>query len=133
MAQALSVNDLMTASYGTSTQGTALNVARLWGSSAGTVVIPTSDTVSSGTTANTFVGYVRGITIVTPSMTATGTATLKLIDSKGGTAISQAQNEGVTAYYGTTSPMTTDMSWVCTANGTQSSAATISFLVHYEK
>jgi hypothetical protein len=129
----LALNDLQLASYGTSSQGTVQNVARLWGSSAGTVIIPTSDTVTSGTTANTFTGYIRGITIVTPSMTATGTATLKLIDSKGGTSISIAQNEQVTAFTGTTSPMTTDMSWVCTANGTQAAAATVSFLVHYEK
>lgn len=129
----LSLNDLQYSSYGTSAQGTAQNVSKLWGSSAGTVIIPTSDSVTSGTTANTFVGYIRGVTIVTPSMTATGTATLELKDSKGGTLITKAQAEGVTSYYGTTQPMTTDMSWICTANGTQAAAATVAFLVHYEK
>jgi hypothetical protein len=129
----LSLNDLLINSLGTSSQGTALNVQKLWGSSTGTVVLPTSDTVTAATVSNTLVGYVRGITIVTPAMTGTGTTTLQLVDSKGGTMISQAQDESVTAYYGTTAPMSTDMSWIASANGTQAALGTVSFLVHYEK
>ena len=129
----ISFNDLIVGVGGTSSAGTALNVQKLWATSYGTVIIPTSDTVVSGTTTNTFTGYTRGVTIVTPALESTGTATLKLIDGKGGTLISQAQDESVVAYYGTIAPMTTDMKWVCTANGTQSAAGTISFAVHYEK
>lgn len=133
MAQALSVNDLMTASYGTSSQGTALNVARLWGSSLGTIVMPTSDTVTSGTIDNTFTGYIRGISIVTPAMTGTGTATLKLQDPLGVAVVSIARDESTSGFVGTTAPMTTDMDWVITANGTQAALGTVTFMVHYEK
>lgn len=88
---------------------------------------------SAGTIANTFSGISRGITIVTPALEGTGTATVYLLDSLGGTMISQAQDEGGTAYYGTIVPMTTSMNWIAMANGTQSVAATVNIAVHYEK
>lgn len=100
----------------------------------GTIVIPTSDTVQSGTLANTWEGLVRSVTVVTPALEGTGTATVTLVDSLGGNLISQAQNEGGTVNYGTLVPMTdTGMEWVVTANGTQSADATVTIAVHYEK
>lgn len=117
---------------GTIAAGT-VNVVGKYTSSLGTVTIPTSDTVQSGTTSNTFAGMSKGITLVTPELEGTGTATIQLKDSSGGTLISQAQDESVTAHYGTEVPMTSTMEWVVTANGTQSTDRTITFEVQYEQ
>jgi hypothetical protein len=125
--------DVLKAGTITKLEGGTVSVNKLWASSLGTIVIPTSDTVQSGTLNNTFEGYLRGFSMVTPAMTGTGTATLTLTDSLGGTMISQAQNESVTAYYGTIAPMTTGMKWIVTANGTQDANATVTIAVHYEK
>jgi hypothetical protein len=100
----------------------------------GTVVIPTSDTVTSGTLAASFSGLLRNVTLVTPAMTGTGTATMTLVDSLGGTPVALAgQDESVTTNYGTIQPIGTAMEWVVTANGTQDAAATVTFAAHYEQ
>ncbi len=117
----------------TGTGTVAIRFASLATSFLGTTVIPTSDTVTSGTTAVTIGGLVRGLTLITPAMTGTGTATFKLLDASDGTLISQAQAESVTAYYGTASPINDSMSFVLTANGTQSSAATTVYRIHYDR
>jgi hypothetical protein len=88
---------------------------------------------SAGTIANTYSGVSRGITIVTPALDDSGTATLYLLDSLGGTMISQAQNESGTTYYGTVVPMTTSMNWISMYNATQSATTQLTFAVHYEK
>lgn len=89
---------------------------------------------SAGTLASAIDGLIRNVTLVTPAMTGTGTATMTLVDSKGGTPVAlAAQDESVTTNYGTIQPIGTAMSWVVTANGTQSAIATVSFAAHYEK
>jgi len=128
-----SLNDLKYSSYGTSTSGTAVKTMGAYDYYYGTIVMPTSDTVTSATIDAAIAGYINGLTIVTPAMTGTGTATLKLVDGKGGTLVSQAQAESVTSYYGTTSPINTSMDWIITSNGTQSALGTVSFAVHYQR
>lgn len=109
-----------------------INTVGKWSSYTGTVVIPTSDTVQSGTLASSLNGLIHAVSMVTPAMESTGTATLTLVDQLGANIISQAQNESVTAAYGTVMPVTSSMNWVVTANGTQSADATVTFAVHYE-
>lgn len=100
----------------------------------GTVVIATSDTTTSGTLASAIDGMIRNITLVTPALTGTGTATMTLVDSLGGTLVAlAAQDESVITNYGTIQPVGTAMEWVVTANGTQSANATVTFAVHYEQ
>lgn len=127
-----SLNDLKYSSYGTSSAGTALKTMGMYSYYYGTIVMPTSDTVTSATIDAAIAGYIQGITIVTPAMTGTGTATLQLVDGKGGTLVSQAQAESVTAYYGTARPINTSMDWIITSNGTQAALGTVSFAVHYQ-
>jgi hypothetical protein len=130
----LSLNDRKYMSYGTINAGTtAVYVISSGEFSTGLGTIASSVAGSAGTLANTFSGVSKGITIITPALTSTGTATLTLTDSLGGTMISQAQNEAGTTYYGTIVPMTTDMTWVSTYNGTQAATTALVFAVHYEK
>lgn len=100
----------------------------------GTVTIVTSDSVTSGTLASVIDGMIQNVTLVTPAMEGTGTATMTLVDSIGGTPIAlAAQDESVTTNYGTIQPIGTAMEWVVTADGTQSANVDITFAVHYEK
>ncbi len=101
--------------------------------SLGTITIPTSDTVTTGTVTPGLSGVMRFITITTPDLTATGTATIRLIDSAGGTLFSQAQNESVVAAYGSIVPLTSTMILTATANGTQASAMAIVYNIYYDK
>lgn len=128
-----SLNDLEYASYGTSTAGTALKTMGVYDYYYGTIVMPTSDTVTSATIDAAIAGYIQGVTVVTPAMTGTGTATLKLVDGKGGTLVAIAQAESVTAYTGTAQPINTSMDWIITSNGTQAALGTVSFAVHYQR
>lgn len=100
----------------------------------GSIIVTTP--ASAGTLASPINGLTKRITVVTPDLsgTATGTATLKLIDGSGGTIIAlAAQPESGTVSYGTQEPITTDMSWIATCEGTQSATGTILLRVHYEK
>jgi len=100
----------------------------------GTIVIPTSDTVVVGTLASTIDGLIRNVTVQTPALEGTGTATVELVDSLGGTVVGlAAQDESVITNYGTTQPISTSMEWTATANGTQSAAANIIFVAHYQQ
>lgn len=86
-----------------------------------------------GTLASTMSGLTRRITMVTPAMTGTGTATLHIIDSKGGTILTlAAQDESVITNYGTVEPLSKDMSFLVTASETQSADAAIILDVHLE-
>lgn len=101
--------------------------------SQGTIVIPTSDTVTAATVSPSLAGLMRYITIVTPNMEGTGTATIRIVDAAGGTLFSQGQNESVTAAYGSLVPLTTTMKLTATADGTQSAAATITYNIYYDR
>lgn len=101
-------------------------------SSKGTVTITTP--ASAGTLASTLNGLMRYVTQVSPNLEGTGTVTTCLVDSAGGTvAALAAQNESVITTYGTTVPITTDMSWVATADGTQSASVDVVLDIHYER
>lgn len=97
----------------------------------GSVIIVTPK--DAGTLTSTVNGLARYITIVTPAMTGTGTATLRLVDAQGGTYFSQAQDESVTATYGSVFPFYTTSKFICTASGTQAATGTITFQVSYER
>ena len=100
----------------------------------GTVTIVTDDTNKAGTLTSTVAGLIRNITQVTPDMEGTGTATTMLVDSVGGTiATLAAQVEGLITNYGTIVPLSTDMSWITTADGTQSVARDVILNIHYEQ
>ena len=100
----------------------------------GTIVIPTDDSVVVGTLASDIDGLVRNITVSTPAMEGTGTATVILTDVLGGTVIAlAAQDESVIANYGTVQPIGTAMEWTATANGTQSATRDVIIAVHYEQ
>ena len=99
----------------------------------GTIVVGSGK--SAGTLTSVLSGIVRNITQVTPNLTDTGTATTVLVDASGGTVIGlAAQNESVTTNYGTIQPISTDMNWITSTNGTgQASAMNVVLTVHYEK
>ena len=90
---------------------------------------------TAGTLANTIVGLLRYITIVCPDLTGTGTSTLKLKDSSGGTLfISAALADTAVTNTGSIVPMTTDMSWIYEiTSGTQAAVGSVVFNAHYER
>lgn len=99
----------------------------------GTISIPLSETVTSGTLTSGFNGLMRHITITTPAMEVTGTATVNILDAAGGTLYTQAQDEGLTTTYGSIVPVLTTMKFVAVANGTQSAARSIVVRAYYER
>lgn len=105
-----------------------------WTAYTGTIEIPASDTVQSGTQAVTVDGEIHAVTLVTPDMEDTDQTNLRLIDALGGTLVDTgAQAESAITSYGTIMPMNTTMEWVAYAAGTQSVAKNIIFSVHYKK
>ena|SRR3990167_786757 len=99
----------------------------------GNIIIAANKVV--GTTTSTINGVTKWITITTPDLsgTSTGTATVRITDSLGGTLFEKAQAQSVTAAYGSAVPITTTMKLTATAEGTQAAAGTISLAVHYER
>lgn len=128
-----------TINAGTINSGT-INVLQLgtvvgnWTNYQGTIQIPTSDSVTTGTAASTISGLIYGVTLKTPDMEDTDSTKIQLIDALGGTLLdSGTQAESTNIFYGTTRPVNTSMNWVVTAQGTQSANRDIIFAVHYEK
>jgi hypothetical protein len=111
----------------------SVNIVSTSSSQLGSIIIPTSDTVTAGTITPGLTGVMRFITLTTPAMTGTGTATVRIVDAAGGTLFSQAQNESVVSAYGSIVPLTSTMIMNATANGTQSSAATVVYSLYYDK
>lgn len=125
--------DLLKAGTVTSVEGGTIETNPLYTSYLGTITIATSDTTQDGTLAVAENGLVRRVTVTTPDMEGTGTATVKMVDASGGTVIGlAAQDESTVTSYGTVEPMTSSMEWVATADGTQSTDADIVIEVHYE-
>ena len=89
----------------------------------GTIAIALSG--SAGTLTCPISGLMRYVTITTPALTGTGTATMRIIDPAGGTLFQQAQDESVVTTYGSIVPLLTTMNITVTANGTQDAAATV--------
>lgn len=100
----------------------------------GTITIPTSDTVVAGTVKRYYEGIKFGNVVVkAPALEGTGTVTLTMVDSLLGTVCSVAADESTTklgtpnfVYY------TGTLSFIATANGTQSAAADIQYNHYYE-
>jgi len=97
----------------------------------GTIEIATPE--SAGTVTAPFNGKLFHLTLVTPDMEGSGTATLDIVDTAGGTVFSQAQDESLTACYGSIVPVTTDMEFRAVADGTQSASVDVIYEAHYEK
>jgi len=112
--------------------GTIAGFPTLIASYKGTIQIPTSDTVTTGTAANTLNGMGRGVTILPDNMEDTDSTKIELINSTGGAVFaSGTKAESVASYVGSEFPMDTSMNWVVTAEGTQSGNRDIVYEVHY--
>jgi len=128
-----SLNDSMTNFYqGVGTAGTVYSqpvnsVAHYVGS----VIIVTP--AAAGTLTSAINGLTRYVTIVNPALTGTGTSTMTVVDTAGGTYFSQAGDESTTTTYGSVFPIFTTSKIVCTANGTQAATGTVVFTMSYER
>lgn len=98
----------------------------------GTIVIPTSDTVSAGTVTEIIEGQFGNVVLKNPALEGTGTATLRLIDPLLGTICEIVSDESTTKlgtpsfnYYKGTLTLT------ATANGTQSADRAIQYNIYY--
>lgn len=99
----------------------------------GTITIPTSDTVTAGTISRYYEGIEFGnVVLKNPALEGTGTVTLTVVDSLLGTICSVVTDESTTKlgtpdfkYY------TGTLSFIATANGTQSVARSIQFNNYY--
>lgn len=99
----------------------------------GTITIPTSDTVASGTMTSTVNGWARFVTLVTPDMQDTDSTNLVVVDPLGGTVFATGtQAESSFLNFGSVFPLTTSMSIRAIAEGTQAAAKAIKFSMHYE-
>jgi hypothetical protein len=98
-----------------------------------TITIPTSDTVVAGTVKRYYEGIEFGnVVLKNPALEGTGTATLTMVDSLLGTICSVAADESTTKlgtpnfkYY------TGTLSFIATADGTQSADAVIEVNNYY--
>ena len=102
---------------------------------AGTITIPTSDTVVVGTTAVVVSGLLTSLIVKVPALEGTGTATILGTDSIGGTiytstAIDESALAGVHPW-GTPSYFDGTLYLTATANGTQSAARSVTFNLYY--
>jgi hypothetical protein len=129
----LALNDLWLNSFGTSAQGTALNVQGKYATYTGSVAIGTGDPASTTSQTCTINGVIYGISMGLGTMTGTGTAYLGLVDSLGGSIAIGTQAESGTSYFGTIVPITTAMHWEVSTAGTQQGTQALYFRVHYQK
>jgi len=101
----------------------------------GTITIPTSDTVTAGTTSIYLNGILSPIVVSVPALEGTGTATVLGVDNLGGTIFSStAINESAKAVvppFGTPSYFDGTLTLTATASGTQSAARIITFNLYY--
>ena len=128
----ISWQDALTAGF-TNAGNLKVDVQTSGAFSLGTITIPTSNTVVSATITPALSGVMRFMTITTPAMTGTGTATIEIVDSAGGTLFTKAQDESVVSSYGSIVPLTSTMELRATASGTQSSAAPVIYNIYYDK
>lgn len=102
---------------------------------AGTITIPTSDTVTAGTTTEVLNGQLGCLMVSVPAMTGTGTATILGTEAIGGTVyVSTAVNESAKATvntFGTPAFFDGTLWLTATANGTQASAINITYNLYY--
>lgn len=99
----------------------------------GSIALTTGGAVGTTIQASTIEGVAYGISMGLGTMTGTGTAYLRLVDSLGGTIASGTQAESGTTYFGTTVPITKAMNWYCVTEGTQEGTQALFFRVHYQR
>jgi hypothetical protein len=128
-----SLNDLQYNSFGTSSSGTARLVMGKYDTYSGSIALAIGGAVGTTIQASTIGGVIYGISMGLGTMTGTGTAYLRLVDSLGGTIASGTQAEAGTTYFGTTVPITTSMNWYCVTAGTQEGTQALFFRVHYQR
>lgn len=99
----------------------------------GTVTIPASDTVSTGTVTSVMNGLGRYVEWVTANMEDTDSSQLSARTAYGGTVFSTGTVAESTRFsVGSVFPAYGTLTWVVTAEGTQSGARTIPIHVWYE-
>lgn len=99
----------------------------------GTVTIPASDTVSTGTVNTTMNGLVRYVEWVTANMQDTDSSLLTAVTPYGGTVFSTGTVAESTRFsIGSVFPVYGTVNWIVTAEGTQSAARTIPIHVWFE-
>lgn len=106
----------------------------------GTVTVPTSDTVTSGTETREVFGQLGMLVVSVPALEGTGTATIKAVDDLGGTIIAPiSTNESTIAVLhpaGTPTYFGGDLSIIATTtnggDGTQSVNRDIVYNLYYE-
>ncbi|MBU1092541.1 hypothetical protein KJ836_02650 [Patescibacteria group bacterium] len=99
----------------------------------GTVTIPTSTTVTTGTvTLEDINGLTNQIFFTTPSMTGTDTPKLQIVNSAGAVFMdSGTVAESVTTILGTQVALVSGDKMIATASGTQSAAADIVYDIRF--
>jgi hypothetical protein len=100
----------------------------------GSVVIPTSDTVTKGTVTLTenINGLTTNIFFTTPNMEDTDSTLFQIVNSSGAAFVSSGTvAESITTVLGTAVGIVGGDKIVCTAEGTQSAAATIAYDIRY--
>jgi len=99
----------------------------------GTVVIPTSDTVTTGTNTEVLEGQAQWIEMSTPAMQATDSTKIELVTSVlGGTIFtSGTKAESTVSQIGSVFPLYGTMKVVATAEGTQAAAKSIGYTIYY--
>jgi len=100
----------------------------------GSVVIPTSDTVTKGTTTipDGMNGYTTHIFFTTPAMQDTDSTQFQITNSAGAVYVdSGTVAESLTTILGTTVGIIGGDKIICTAEGTQSAARTVTFDIRY--
>ena len=99
----------------------------------GTITIPTSDTVSTGTATIVVNGLGRHVDFTTANMEDTDSTNLVITDAFGGTVFaSGTKAESTTFSIGSIFPLQGTMNIVAVAEGTQSGARVVPYGLIYE-
>ena len=101
----------------------------------GTITIPTSDTVTVGTSTEIIDGMLGHLVVSVPALEGTGTATILGTESLGGTIYASTAKNGSTigmiAPVGTPTYFSGTLKLTATANGTQSAARNITYNLYF--
>lgn len=100
----------------------------------GTVTIPLSNSVITGTSVQLVNGLGRWVDFTTDDMEDTDTTNFVIVDEFGGTAfVSGAKAQSTTFGIGSVFPMYGTVTIVTVAQGTQSGARTIPYSITYDE
>ncbi len=99
----------------------------------GTVTIPTSDTVTSGTSTHVINGLARWVDFTTANMQDTDSTNVVVTNEFGGTVFaSGTQAESTTFNFGSVFPLSGTVDVVAIAEGTQSANREVPFSITYD-